>query len=171
MTQLADVACGRELAARWCNLAEKRLEYLTDLFETGRWRRFYSERAFLENIGEAKAAVETWRALMTGVASPGKSTTGLTGLHDTRSPLPRRDEILPPVQQFEAEPEPVSFEPISFEPLREIPADVLIALENQLFVADEAPSVSDAPDLDDMTMQPLDLDMMQKRYPLLRNAL
>jgi uncharacterized repeat protein (TIGR03809 family) len=166
MTQLADVACGRELAARWCNLAEKRVEYLTDLFETGRWRRFYSERAFLENIGEAKAAVETWRALMTGTASPVKTTTGLTGLHDTRSPLPRYDEILPPVHQAQAEPEPILVEPV-----REIPEDVLIALENQLFASAEAPSVTDAPDLDDMTMQPLDLDLMQKRYPLLRNAL
>jgi uncharacterized repeat protein (TIGR03809 family) len=166
MTQLADVACGRELAARWCNLAEKRVEYLTDLFETGRWRRFYSERAFLEDIGEAKAAVETWRALVTGAASPGKSTTGLTGLHNARSPLPRHDEIPAPVQQTQAEPEP-----ILVEPLREIPADVLIALENQLFATEETPSVSDAPDLDDMTMQPLDLDLMQKRYPLLRNAL
>ncbi|MEP6838757.1 MAG: TIGR03809 family protein [Bradyrhizobium sp.] len=169
MTQLADVACGRELAARWCNLAEKRVEYLTDLFETGRWRRFYSERAFLENVGEAKAAVETWRALTMGVASPAKSTTGLTGLHNTPSPRPRHDEI--PVQQVQAEPEPFSFEPVSFEPLREIPEDVLIALENQLFASDEAPSVTDAPDLDDMTMQPLDLDLMQRRYPLLRNAL
>ena len=166
MTQLADVACGRELAARWCNLAEKRLQYLTDLFETGRWRRFYSERAFLENIGEAKAAVETWRALMTGAATPAKSATGLTGLADACSPQPRHDEILPAVQQFEAEPEP-----ILVEPLREIPEDVLVALENQLFAAEEAPSVTDAPDLDGMTMQPLDLDLMQKRYPLLRNAL
>ena len=166
MTQLADVACGRQLAARWCNLAEKRLEYLTDLFETGRWRRFYSERAFLENIGEAKAAVETWRALMTGAASPAKSTTGLTGLADARSTLPRHDEILPAVQQFEAEPEP-----ILVEPLREIPEDVLVALENQLFAAEEAASVTDAPDLDDMKMAPLDLDVMQKRYPLLRNTL
>ena len=166
MTQLSDVAYGRELAARWCRLAEKRVEYLTDLFETGRWRRFYSERAFLENIGEAKAAVETWRALMTGATSPAKPATGLTGLADARSPQPRHDEILPPVQRFEAEPEP-----ILVEPLRQIPDDVMIALENQLFASAEAPSLTDAPDLDDMTMLPLDLDMMQRRYPLLRNAL
>ena len=166
MAHPADVARGRNIVARWCNLAERRLEYLTELFETGRWRRFYSERAFLENIGEAKAAVETWRALMTGAAAPGKSTTGLTGLTDTRQPRPRHDEILPAVQQFEAEPKP-----ILVEPLREIPEDVLIALENQLFAAEEAPSVTDAHNLDLMTMQPLDLDMMQKRYPLLRNAM
>ena len=166
MTHLADVACGRELAARWCNLAEKRVDYLTDLFETGRWRRFYSEQAFLENIGEAKAAVATWRTLMTGAASPAKSPTGLTGLAEMRSPQPRHDEILPAVRQFETEPEP-----ILVEPLREIPEDVLIALESQLFSSEEAPSATDAPDLELMTMQPLDLDMMQKRYPLLRNAM
>ena len=50
MTHRADVARGRDIVARWCNLAERRLEYLTELFETGRWRRFHSERAFLENI-------------------------------------------------------------------------------------------------------------------------
>src|ERR1700676_101857 len=69
MTQQPDVARGRDIVARWCNLAEKRLEYLTELFETGRWRRYHSERAFLENIREAQAAVETWRGLLTREAS------------------------------------------------------------------------------------------------------
>lgn len=36
------------------------------MFETGRWRRYHSEIAFLENIQEAKLAVQTWRALSTG---------------------------------------------------------------------------------------------------------
>ena len=65
MAHPTDVARGRDIVARWCNLAEQRLEYLTELFETGRWRRFHSEVAFLENIQEAKAAVETWRDLLT----------------------------------------------------------------------------------------------------------
>ena len=34
MTHRKDVARGRDIIARWCNLAERRLEYLTDLFET-----------------------------------------------------------------------------------------------------------------------------------------
>jgi len=69
MTQRPDVARGREIIARWCRLAEQRLEYLTKLYETGRWRRYHSERAFLENIQEAKAAVQTWRDLLTREAS------------------------------------------------------------------------------------------------------
>jgi uncharacterized repeat protein (TIGR03809 family) len=73
MTHRIDVALSRDIVARWCAFAEQRLEYLTELFETGRWRRFYSERAFLENIREAKTAVETWRGLVRREASPGTS--------------------------------------------------------------------------------------------------
>ncbi|WP_338698500.1 TIGR03809 family protein [Bradyrhizobium sp. 26S5] len=61
MTHRTDVARGQQIVARWCNLAEQRLEHLTELFETGRWRRYHSEQAFLENIREARAAVEIWR--------------------------------------------------------------------------------------------------------------
>ena len=69
MAHPADVARGRNIVARWCNLAEQRLEHLTELFETGRWRRFHTELEFLENIQEAKAAVETWRDLLSREAS------------------------------------------------------------------------------------------------------
>ena len=65
----ADVARGRNIVARWCNLAERRLEHLTELFESGRWRRYHTELEFLENIQEAKAAVETWRDLLSREAS------------------------------------------------------------------------------------------------------
>ena len=91
MTHLGDVARGRDTVARWCNLAERRLEYLTDLFETGRWRRFHSERAFLENIQEAKAAVETWRDLMAREAAPDHLAIDLSGAG--RRAWPRHDEI------------------------------------------------------------------------------
>lgn len=162
MTHLGDVA-HRDTAARWCNLAERRLEYLTDLFETGRWRRYHSERAFLENIQEAKAAVETWRDLMAREAAPEHLAIDLTG----RRPTPvRHDEIREPVAVLPSGPEP-----IAVEPLREIPDDVLAALESHLLDMDETGSVPDAPDLDDMILPPLDLDSIQQRYPLLHNAL
>jgi len=47
-------AAARGLADRWKALTQARLEYLTNLFESGRWRRFYSEADLLENIREAK---------------------------------------------------------------------------------------------------------------------
>ncbi len=170
----ADVARGRNIVARWCNLAEQRLEHLTELFESGRWRRYHTELEFLENIQEAKAAVETWRDLLNREASLENTAIDLTWLGRRRTtPLPRDVGYRPPVVHLKPQPAPIVATPlpIAATPPRDIPADVLVALESRLAVADEAPSVPDAPALDEMPLQPLDLDTMKQRYPLLRNAL
>jgi uncharacterized repeat protein (TIGR03809 family) len=170
MAHPADVARGRNIVARWCNLAEQRLEYLTELFETGRWRRYHSELEFLENIQEAKAAVETWRDLLSREASLENTAIDLAWLGRRRTtprlltPLPRDEGFRQPVVHLQPA-------PIAATPPREIPADVLVALESRLAVADEAPSVPDAPALDEVPLPPLDFDTMKERYPLLRNAL
>lgn len=44
-------------------LAERRLEHMTQLYETGRWRRYYSEAKFLSVIRETKAAADAWRRI------------------------------------------------------------------------------------------------------------
>src|ERR1700759_3000259 len=69
MTHRKDAARDADVLGRWRMLAEQRLDYLTQLFESGRWRRFYGEVAFLENIREAKVAVETWGGLSSGRAA------------------------------------------------------------------------------------------------------
>lgn len=168
MAHPADVARGRNIVARWCNLAEQRLEHLTELFESGRWRRYHTELEFLENIQEAKAAVETWRDLLSREASLENTAIDLAWLGRRRTtpllltPLPRDEGFGRPVVHLKPA-------PIAATPSREIPADVLVALESQLAMADEALSVSDAPALDEVPL--LDLDTMKERYPLLRNAL
>ena len=89
MAHPADVARGRDIVARWCNLAERRLEYLTELFETGRWRRFHTELEFLENIQEAKTAVETWRDLLSREAALDNTAIDMSWLGRRRTtPLP-----------------------------------------------------------------------------------
>jgi uncharacterized repeat protein (TIGR03809 family) len=168
----ADVARGRNLVARWCNLAEQRLEHLTELFESGRWRRYHTELEFLENIQEAKAAVETWRDLLSREASLENTAIDMAWLGRRRTtpllltPLPRDEGFRQPVVQLQPKPTPVAA-----TPPRDIPADVLVALESQLVVANEAPSVPDVLALDEMQFPALDLDSMKERYPLLRNAL
>src|SRR5205814_9938603 len=91
MTQHVDVARGRDIVARWCNLAEQRLEHLTELFETARWRRYHGERAFLENIQEAKAAAETWRSLLNREAALDNVAIDLSWLSRARATAPRGD--------------------------------------------------------------------------------
>ena len=97
MASQTDVTKGREVVARWCALAEQRLKYLTELFDSGRWRRFHSEEAFLENIREAKTAVETWRDLLSREASRDNRAIDLSWLGRSGTVLPlnefRRDRV------------------------------------------------------------------------------
>jgi uncharacterized repeat protein (TIGR03809 family) len=168
MTHRLDVARGRDIVARWCSLAEQRLEYLTELFETGRWRRFHSETAFLENVREAKAAVETWRDLLTREASLDNSTIDMSWLsrvgpatrpRQTMS-APSRRPALAPVTQLSPRPMAVK------------------STEVDRISSDEAPSaptmaapVMQSPALDSPMELSLDIDAIERRYPLLRNAI
>jgi hypothetical protein len=123
MTHRADVARGRDVVARWCDLAEQRLEYLTELFETGRWRRFHSERAFLENIQEAKKAVETWRDLLTREASRNNSAIDMSWVGKVT--LPRTVAETARISSDEAPSAPAMDTPvldIALEPVLEIDA-------------------------------------------------
>jgi uncharacterized repeat protein (TIGR03809 family) len=164
MTHRLDVARGRDVVARWCALAEARLEHLTELFETGRWRRYHSERAFLENIQEAKAAVETWRELATREASFNNSAVDMSWLGRVTLPRAERprdqaDRIQPPPAEIRAAP---------------VLHDVPIAAETAHIFSDEVPSAPamDAPEFDTAALEPvLDIGAIERRYPLLRNAL
>jgi uncharacterized repeat protein (TIGR03809 family) len=109
MTHRHEAARGRDIAARWCALAEQRLEHLTEMFETGRWRRFHSEVAFLENIQEAKRAVVTWRALAAGEPVPAAGVTGPGPLG--WSPATLAPNLRPRVQTVP----PVSAPPLSVQ--------------------------------------------------------
>lgn len=163
MTHRTDAARGQEIVARWCNLAEQRLEHLTELFETGRWRRYHSEQAFLENIREARAAVDIWRELLTREASLDNSPIDLSWLGRGKSILPPRRLSLTPERRSDAT-----------ALAQAAMTAVAAALETATDVLDEPPTVADAPPLE---MPPparppvLDLDTIQRRYPLLRNAL
>lgn len=162
MTHRLDVARGRDTVARWCTLAEQRLQYLTELFETGRWRRFHSEIAFLENIQEAKTAVETWRDLLRRETSPGDSmanppSAARTGATVLGGEWPR-DQISRP------QPAPIAEEP---------PPDVSIAPKSDLVYSDQTPSTPapEAPIPNRVPELALGAASIEQRYPLLRNTL
>ena len=159
MTHRLDVADGSDILARWCNLAERRLEYLTDLFETGRWRRYHSEIAFLENIQEAKTAVETWRSLSTREASLDNSAVDMSWLGRIGTP-PRAER---PRDRPDQRPPPMEI-PAELLP----PPDVSMSVAPERVVADEVPS---APVMENAPEPALDVAAIAQRYPLLHNAL
>jgi uncharacterized repeat protein (TIGR03809 family) len=162
MTLRTDVAPGRDLLSRWCTLAETRLEYLTEMFESGRWRRFYSEVAFLENIREAKVAVETWRGLSTpgaAAAVMGPSPIEISWSGQARAARMRKLE--PYAAAVATEPQP-QVEFVSADDVEEIFSD-----EEPSTPAIDMTALEQA--LDNPVM--LDLTAIEQRYPLLRNTL
>ena len=162
MTHRLDVARGRDIVGRWCTLAEQRLDHLTELFETGRWRRYHSELAFLENIQEAKAAVELWRDLLTREASRDQSALDISWLGRFRPALPRSERLPDQAPRFQFRPTPNPADPP--------PSGVSIRLQTLQVLSDEAPSAPE-PSADIAPELTLDITAMHERYPLLRNAL
>jgi uncharacterized repeat protein (TIGR03809 family) len=51
-----------ETIRRWRALAERRKAYLVDLYESGRWRLYYTEAEFISRLREAIRGVDRWSA-------------------------------------------------------------------------------------------------------------
>ncbi len=153
MTQRTDVDRGREIIERWCVLAEQRLNYLMDLLETGRWRRFHTESDLVENIEEARTAVETWRLLASREATPDNRAIDLSWLGRAAIPLAERDIV---------------------KDARGLaPSMVAGSLQQTSRASGGAASrpAATLPAVQPGWEQALDVTAMQERYPLLRNAL
>jgi len=135
----------RQIAQRWCVLAEKRLDYLNELLETGRWRRFHNEIDFFDNLEEARDAVARWQAMADG-----------------RFAMPASREV-PPVPV----PQAAVIEQVVIE------AEV-VSFEDHVSQRAAARPVEQEPaaasDITDWT-RPVDLDAIRDRYPILRAAM
>jgi uncharacterized repeat protein (TIGR03809 family) len=63
MPDISTAGQGRSVVTRWRMLAERRLNYLIELYESGRWKIYHSEPEFLVIVQEARAALKTWELL------------------------------------------------------------------------------------------------------------
>jgi uncharacterized repeat protein (TIGR03809 family) len=158
MTHRHDVARDRAIAARWCALAEQRLEHLTEMFETGRWRRYHSELAFLENIREAKRVVETWRALATGEAAAASQATAPVSPRWTPPPAM-------PAETKAVQPKAVQIAPKTTVPVR-LAAEILA----QITAAPTVPSADPPARLERGRELAPAADAIEARYPVLKNT-
>ena len=49
-----------EITLRWRALAEKRRDHFVRLYDTGRWRLYYSEEEFIDRMHESIQLYEIW---------------------------------------------------------------------------------------------------------------
>jgi uncharacterized repeat protein (TIGR03809 family) len=52
-----------ELTRRWRELAERRRAHLIELYDTGRWKHYYTEEQLVARVREAIRLAETWDQL------------------------------------------------------------------------------------------------------------
>jgi len=160
MTHRPDVACSRELAARWCALAEKRLDHLSELFQSGRWRRYYTEQSLLDDIRHAKAAVQTWKGLSVepeAVSIVPSQTPAVAPVVTSTSRYARPA----PAPARLAKPEPIEHRPVETHPVEhrsiELPRSLeAILAESEIIIESEIELAGDDLDLDDV-VEPADV--------------
>jgi uncharacterized repeat protein (TIGR03809 family) len=75
MSDLTRSAFSRDILVRGRRLAEGRMAFLTELYDSGRWRRYHSKQEFLDIVRESRAALDKWTAL---AAMPGESAILVT---------------------------------------------------------------------------------------------
>lgn len=117
------------------------------MFETGRWRRYHSELAFLENIQEAKRAVQTWRALANGgdVAAAAASVTSAFGWSPATMPRVFPREQVQTMQPQTLQPKAVHIAPETAIPVRLEPKLDVLAEIVEAPIAPVAPTAPVAP--------------------------
>ena len=59
-----------ELTRRWRDLAEKRRAHLIELYDSGRWKHYYTEEELVARMRDAINLAQTWERLSGGRAGP-----------------------------------------------------------------------------------------------------
>ncbi|EAQ34426.1 hypothetical protein NB311A_17931 [Nitrobacter sp. Nb-311A] len=147
----------QDILNRWCVLAEQRLDFLIELYESGRWRRYHSEDAFMENLREAKAVVEVWRMLARREGMPDNRPVD-------RSWLNRSPEISPAIRNDTGQ--PAAGVVVPYAPR----ATIGLQEGATLRAKDDAPAAKKTRDADRSTEVLPDLNTLHARYPILRYA-
>ncbi len=90
MTPSFDAQRYQHALERWRVLAENRLAHITDLYETGRWQLYFSERDFLATVRATRAAVETWQKLVPDAPQTADVVELTAAPSYARAPMPQQ---------------------------------------------------------------------------------
>jgi uncharacterized repeat protein (TIGR03809 family) len=61
-----------QITQKWRDLAERRRDHFKELYDTGRWKHYYSEEVLVARTREAVYLAETWEQLSAPPGSPKK---------------------------------------------------------------------------------------------------
>jgi len=75
------------IARRWLALIERRQEHFLDLCDTGRWRHYYTEAEFLDEMRKVLRVREQWAAIA-GIPPEGDEPASDDGGEPPLPPLP-----------------------------------------------------------------------------------
>jgi uncharacterized repeat protein (TIGR03809 family) len=63
MQARSTASSSEQVAQRWCDLAERRRSHFIELYESGRWKHYYTEADFVIRLREVISAAEQWQKL------------------------------------------------------------------------------------------------------------
>jgi uncharacterized repeat protein (TIGR03809 family) len=52
-----------KLAQKWRDLAERKRDHIVELYNTGRWKHYYTEQELVAAMREANQLLDTWNTL------------------------------------------------------------------------------------------------------------
>src|SRR5262245_19764276 len=95
-----------ESVRRWHALAERRRNYIVELYRSDRWRRYYSEESFRSLMRDVIQNAETWSKVLedmngaeptraTNGTAPAKAANGATAATVTNGATPARAVVAP----------------------------------------------------------------------------
>jgi uncharacterized repeat protein (TIGR03809 family) len=88
-----------DLTRKWRALAERRKAHLVDLYNSGRWRLYYSEQEFVLRLREAIRNVEKWSATERSAACEAAALPNSSAGEASGTSLGDADEEVPSVAQ------------------------------------------------------------------------
>jgi len=77
-----------EIALKWHDLAQRRLDYYTELYRSGRWQHYYTQERFAVRMLDVINAARKWRELA-GMPQAEPAQQGV-------QPAPQRDDGMRP---------------------------------------------------------------------------
>lgn len=66
------------IAQKWRELADRRRDDFTDLYQSGRWKRYYSEADLVMRMREVVTVAERWSAIAPPPPDAGKTPANAT---------------------------------------------------------------------------------------------